>query len=162
MLDDQRKWKARSDAKQREDDEQGVKDDQNKRKKLSRNKRKMKDPKGLSNIENEAQKKKRRSWKARDRLREFKEATKYNAIFICSCCHRRLFHSSVEVISQKPKDNINERKFGHYRDCMEMDIETPINGRTDCYICKTCIKHMKAKKMPPMSVKNNLAFGKSG
>ena len=37
-----------------------------------------------------------------------------------------------------------------------MDIETPIYGRTDYYICKTCIRHMKAKKMPPMSVKNKL------
>ena len=93
-------------------------------------------------------------------MREFKEATKYNAIFICSCCHRRLFHSSVDIITQKLKDRINEKKAGHFRDCIDMEIETAINGRTDCYICKTCISHMKAKKMPPMSVKNKLRLEK--
>ena len=158
VLDDQKERKAHSRLDQRAVDNQKVLDDQKKWKRLSRNKRKLVDPKGLSNIENAAQKKKKRSWKAGDRLREFKEATKYNAIFICSCCHRRLFHSSVEVITQKLKDNINERKFGHFSDCVEMEIETPINGRTDCYICKTCIVHMKARKMPPMSVKNNLTL----
>ena len=131
-------------------------EDQNKRKRLSRNKRKLEDPKGLSEYEIKAQKKKRRLWKAEDRLREFKEATKYNAIFICSCCLRRLFHSNVEVITQRLKDNINDRKMGHFGDCIEDEIETPINGRNDSYICKTCITHMKAKKLPPMSVKNNL------
>ena len=120
----QNKWKAKSLAKQREDDYQKVKcsqnnrkakclakqkegDDlqvkekQNKWKRLSRNKRKLADPEGLAKYENEAQKKKRRLWTAEDRLREFKEATKYNAIFICSCCHRRLFHSNVQT-SLKP------------------------------------------------------------
>ena len=118
----------------------------------------MEDPKGLSSYEKEAQNKRRRLWKAEDRLKEFKEATKYNAIFICSCCHRRLFHSNVEIITQKLKDNINDRKAGHFRDCVETDIETPINGQNDGYICKTCIGHMKAKKMPPMSMMNKLSL----
>ena len=118
----------------------------------------MEDPKGLSSYEKEANKKRRRLWKAEDRLKEFKEATKYNAIFICSCCHRRLFHSNVEIITQKLKDNINDRKAGHFRDCVETDIETPVNGKYDCYICKTCTGHMKAKKMPPMSTMNKLSL----
>ena len=109
----------------------------------------MENPKGLSQYEIEAQKKKRRLWRAEDRLREFKEATKYNAIFICSCCHRRLFHSNVEIITQKLIDKINDRKAGHFRDCVEEDIKTPINGKNDCYICKTCIAHMQAKKNAP-------------
>ena len=28
--------------------------------------------------------------------------------------------------------------------------------KNDCYICKTCVVHLKVKRMPPMSVKNNL------
>ena len=134
VLDDQKKWKGKSVAKQREadlqkvkdeqikakaksrsnlreTDNQKVKDDQNRWKRLSRNKRKLEDPKGLSKYEIEVQKKKRRLWSAEDRLREFREATKYNAIFICSCCHRRLFEANVQVITQKLKDNINARKW---------------------------------------------------
>ena len=176
---DQNRWKVDSDAKKREEDELKVKADQSRRKvksnmkkrgkdelklkadqnrwkRLSRNKRKLIDPDGLSKYENEVQRKKRRLWGAQDRIREFKEATKYNAIFICSCCHRRLFHSNVEVIDQKLKDSINLKKTGHFRDCVENEIETPINGRKDCYICKTCKGHMRASKMPPMSVRNNL------
>ena len=156
VKDYQNKRKSKSDANKRENDNQGVKDDQNKRKRLSRNKRKLNDPVALSNDEKEARKKKRRLWKAVDRLREFKEATKYNAIFICSCCHRRLFHHNVQIITQKLIDDINRKKFNQYENCVEMNVETPINGRNDCYICKTCVSHMKAKKMPPMSVKNNL------
>ena len=60
----------------------------------------------------------------------------------------------------KLMDKINDRKAGHFRDCGEEDIKTPINGKNDCYICKTCIAHMQAKKMPPMSIMNNLELVK--
>ena len=112
VKDAQNKRKEKSMSKQREVDKQQVKDAQNRRKKLSRNKRKLEDPKGLSRYEIEAQEKKRRLWSAGDRLHEFKEATQYNAIFICSCCHRRLFHSSVELITQKLKEISMRGKWG--------------------------------------------------
>ena len=156
IKDDQRKWKVKSRTNLREENYQKVKNNQNQWKLNSRNKHKLEDPKGLSTYEKEAQKKKRRLWNKSDRLREFKEATKYNAIFICSCCLRRLFFSNVEVITDRLKNTINEKKPGHFRTCVERDIVTPINGRNDCYICKTCISHMKAKKLPPMAAKNNL------
>ena len=156
VKDNQSKRKAKSIGRQRENNDQQVKDDQSRRKRLSRNKRKLVDPIGLSTYEIEAQQKKRRLWSAKDRLRDFKEATKYNAIFICSCCHRRLFHSNVAVITQKLRENINERKLGHFIDCVEEEIATPINGENDCYLCKTCITHMKEKKMPPMAASNKL------
>ena len=64
--------------------------------------------------------------------------------------------AALEDYSDRIKSTINERKPGHFRACVERDIVTPINGRNDCYICKTCINHMKAKKLPPMAVRNNL------
>ena len=82
------------------------------------------------------QKKRRKLCSAQDRLKEFKEATKYNAIFICSCCHRRLFNSNVEIITENIKNKINGKKAGHFRNCVESEIETPINGTNDSYICK--------------------------
>ena len=160
VKDDQKNWKGKSMEKKRAADTQKVKNDQNKRKKLSRNKRKIEDPKGLSKLEIDAKKKRMRLWNAEDRLREFKEATKYNAIFICSCCERRLFHSNVQIITQKLRDDINRLKPGHFRDCVETDIETAINGKNDCYICNTCVDHMKKKNLPPMSAKNSLTLHK--
>ena len=181
VLDDQKRWQAKSQRKKKEEnlekelenqktkrvrhliksrdtDPQKVLEDQRKWQRLSRKRKKIEDPKGLSRKENEAQKKKRKLWTAMDRLKEFKEATKYNAIFICSCCHRRLFESNVEVITEKLKDEINTKKCGHFLDCIEEEIVTPINGKNDCYICKTCIGHMKARNIPPMSVRNNLSL----
>ena len=113
---DQNRWKLKSDSKLRMENAQKVKLDQTERTKLSRNKRKSDNPGALSSYEKEVQKKKRRLWSASDRLKEFKEATKYNAIFICSCCHRRLFYSNVEVITDRLKSTINEKKPGHFRD----------------------------------------------
>ena len=71
-----------------------------------------------------------------------------------------MFHANVELITQKLKEDINNKKLGHFSDCVETEIETPINGRHDCYICKTCIVHMKKQKIPPMSVTNKLKLAK--
>ena len=103
-----------------------------------------------------AQRKKKNHWNEKDRLREFRHGTKYSCIFICNCCHRRLFHENVEVITEKLINDFNRAKEGLYSKCIDQNIETPINGRTDCYICKTCILHLKAQRMPPMSVQNKL------
>ena len=138
VQDDQKNWKGMSMEKKRAADNQNVKNDQNTRKKLSRNKRKIEDPRGLAQFEIEAQKKQRRLWNAEDRLREFKDSTKYNAIFICSCFKRRLFHSNVQVITQKIKDDVNRLKPGHFRDCVETDIETAINVK----LIATYMQHM--------------------
>ena len=137
-------------------DEEKVKKNQNIRRKLSRNKRKLEEPAKLSELEGLAQRKKKNKWSEKDRLREFRHDTKYSCIFICNCCHRRLFHENVEAITEKLVDDFNKAKDGLYRKCTDKNIQTPINGQRDCYICKTCISHLKARRMPPMSVKNKL------
>ena len=67
-----------------------------------------------------------------------------------------MFFESVETITEKLKADINQVKFGHFENCTSKRIVTPINGKNDSYLCKTCISHMKHKRLPPMSVKNNL------
>ena len=153
---DHAKAQAASISRLRDIDEEKVKQDQANRKKLSRARKKFIDPKGLALSEREAQMKKRKQWNETDRLKEFRETTKYNAIFICNCCHRRLFNENVEIMSSKLKDTLNKECPGLYNKCIGTKVETPINGKNDCYICKTCIVHLKAKRMPPMSVRNNL------
>ena len=75
---DQNERKAKSIAKQSRDDVGKVREEQNRRSKLSRNKRKLEDPIELSKNKIQVQKKRRKIWKAADRLREFKESTKFN------------------------------------------------------------------------------------
>ena len=180
---DQKKRKADSDMKLRELDNKRVKEDQNKRKersdaylkgidedkwrgaknfrqKLSRKKRKDLNPLGLANYEIAAQKNKQKNWDERDRLKDFRNATMYNAIFICNCCHRRLFIENVEMITSELISSLNKAKEGIFRKSTDEKIEIFLNGKKNSYVCKTCLKHMKAKRMPPMSVKNKLILEK--
>jgi len=75
--------------------------DQNARKKLSRKRKLSMDPKAVAITERRAQYKKKSNWTAKDRLQDFREGTKYNAIFIFNCCHRRLFLENVQVKTEK-------------------------------------------------------------
>ena len=91
-------------------------------------------------------------WTPFRRLKEFRETIKYNAIFICTCCHRRLFKTNVVVLSQT-HNGIEE---DHYKKCVEADIVTLIDGERNVYLCTTCRDYMKKKKIPPMAATNNL------
>ena len=48
------------------------------------------------------------------------------------------------------------KKEGHIDDCVEKEIPTWINGQRKLYICLTCVRYMKNKKVPPMSAMNGL------
>ena len=132
------------------------------RKRLSLDKRKTKDHQSLKNDQNTWQNKHRKIETASDRLHAFKDATLYNAIFICTCCHQRMFKSNVRIFTTELENQINTREPGLTEKCIEKPtILTKINGQGSCYICHTCVRHMKNQKMPPMSTKNNLALTES-
>ena len=92
-------------AKQREEDEEKVKEQQAQRNRLSRGKRKADDPQKTKDDQNRWQEKHRRVINEIDRLREFKKATMYNAIFICICCHQecssQMFASITKSLKMK-------------------------------------------------------------
>ena len=142
-------------------DEDKLKESQNKRSKLSRGKRKADDHQKLKNDENKRQSKCRKIINDYDRLQNFKSATKYNAIFICTCCHQRMFQSNVQLYTSELRDKINEKKTGHTETCIDEEIKTRIDGIDKCYICLTCARHMKGNKIPPMSLKNGLKLTES-
>ena len=91
-----------------------------------------------------------------DRLRQFREATMFNAIFICTCCQQRMFQSNIRLYTKELQEEINSKKEGHSRVCIEKVIQSLINGQHKTYICLTCVKHMKNKKLPPKSAMNRL------
>ena len=45
--------------------------------------------------------------------------------------------------------------------CVERVITTHIDGEETTYICKTCLKHIKKKKLPPMSAMNGLQLNET-
>ena len=94
---------------------------------------------------------------AKDRLKEFKAATLYNAIFVCTCCHQRMFQSNVQEFNDKLKEKMNSKIPALILKCIPDPLTlTTVNGKGKCFICKTCLRHLKMKKMPPMSTENGL------
>ena len=143
--------------KKRAIDNEAVKRDQTNRKRLSLSKKRVEDNKRVKYDQNCQQENHRRIENAKDRLKEFKEATKYNVIFICTCCHQRMFESNVQLFTDALKEKINSQMPGLTKKCIEEPlIQTTVNGNAQCYICKTCVRHLKLKKMPPMSTMNGL------
>ena len=116
----------------------------------------IKNPEKVRLEQNRRQQKHREVNSKSDRLKEFREATKYTAVFICTCCQQRTFHSNVQLFSAELVHEINSKKPGHVEACIQRRIETQLNGELKTYICKTCIRHMKNKKIPPMSAMNGL------
>ena len=123
-------------------DNNEVKEDQAKRSRLCRKKKKLNDPEKAKTEQNERQQRHREVKNRSDRLKEFREATKYTAIFICQ---QRMFHSNVQLYTQALKDKINALKPGHTDVCVEREIEIRMDEENKTYICKTCVRHMRKK-----------------
>ena len=124
-------------------------------------KRKDEDYEKMKHNQNIWQRKHRKVENACDRLREFKEASMYNAVFICTCCHQRMFKSNVRIFTDGLKTEINKKKAGLTYKCIENVIQTRINGKDECYICLTCVRHLRNKRMPPMSTMNGLKLAET-
>ena len=166
---DEKKAKADNAEHQRVHREKMIKLDENKvkelgasRQRLSLCKRKAEDHQSLKNDQNTWQNKHRKIETASDRLCAFKDATLYNAIFVCTCCHQRMFRSNVRIFTTELENQINREEPGLCDKCIEKpNILTEIDGQYKCYICLTCVRHMKNQKLPPMSEKNNLTLTES-
>ena len=155
--DDQRRHKTASIANLRAINPEKVKEDQKNRKRLSMGKKRGEDNKKVKYDQNAWQANCRQVENSKDRLKEFKAATLYNAIFLCTCCHQRMFQSNVQEFNDDLKEKINSRTPGLIQKCIaDPLILTTVNGKGKCFICKTCVRHLKMKKMPPMSTENGL------
>jgi hypothetical protein len=94
-----------------------------------------------------------------ERLRKFRHAIKYGAIFVCSSCYQRLFQNGVTLITSKFTEDVERKKTGLFKDCITEE-EQFIKKKSGSYICHTCKTTMKKGKMPCMSVKNGLSLMK--
>ena len=154
-----RERKKNSIAEMRLLDNENVKNQQNKRKFLSLCRKRDVDNKRVKLDQNNRQRSARNVNNAQDRLQKFREATKFNAIFICICCHQRMFESNVQVFNTILQEEIRRKA----QDIIKKSIAVPWiltikNGKSECFICKTCVKYLKQNKMPPMSSLNGLTL----
>ena len=125
------------------------------RKRLSRKRLREEDYGKVKENQNKWQTKHRLINSRQKRLKKFRENTMYNAIFVCSCCHRKLFQSNVTKITQNFRDKIDLKKTGLLQKSIE-EQQVEINGISNPYICHACKQHLLRGKMPSMSVNNGL------
>ena len=161
-----RVWQQNYLSQRREDDYDGTKDSQNAKKQKER------DLKRAAGEPLPVYPKKRKTETAADRHRNFLEATMLGPVFTCICCHIQHFHTNVQQYTNKLKDQLNE-KIPTTRCILDEDLftkvqvqhahlKTPVDYKKDSqyenkrFICSTCVRHMKAGKLPPSSVMNNL------
>ncbi len=67
-----------------------------------------------------------------------------------------MFKSNVRLYTKELQEEVDSKKKGHIRASIEKEIPTLINGKWKTFICLTCVRHMKNKKLPPMSAMNGL------
>ena len=72
-----------------------------------------------------------------ERLKKFRNAVKYGAIFVCISCEQRLFENGVTTVTEHFRQSVNSKRTGLFEECVtEQDQE--INGKKANYICHTC------------------------
>ena len=72
-----------------------------------------------------------------------------------------MFHSNVQLFTPKVKEEINKLRMGLIKSSIVEEIKVMIDGTESCYICLTCLRHLKKRKVPPMSAVNGLQLTES-
>ena len=160
---------AKNRAKRLADNPEKFKEDHNLWQKKHLTNKKEQDPENLKTAQNQWQAKCRKIETAEDRLREFRKATMFGAIFLCISCQTRQFFSNVQEFTEKIENQLKDiwAPTTLQEIIFDLNLVTKViideepSGPIDemkfkRYICKTCLTKLKKKTLPPMSVMNNL------
>ena len=99
---------------------------------------------------------------ALERIRRFNLKVLFGPIFICSCCHRKLFENGVSQMNEDFEEEIDAKNgIGFYRTCIYKEIPVNISfegntSKSGNFLCHTCKSVMQKGKLPSMSVNNGL------
>ena len=154
-------YRAKNKAKKKAEDPLKFKEDQKLWSEKCLAAKRAKDPKLLKIEQNKRQEKCRKIETAEDRLREFRNATMFGAIFLCISCHTRQFFSNVQEFTEKTEKELKDiwKPITLQEIIFDLNLVTKViidEEGPKRYICKTCLKKLKKKTLPPMSVMNNL------
>jgi hypothetical protein len=151
--------------KQKEADPESFNQSNNEAAKKSQKKRRDISPESFIRSNRKALKKSRMKSSAavddRKRILNFKKATLFGPIFICSCCKRQLFENGVTKITTKFTTKLHKNHPGFYRKVIKNEeiVEVRVNGsdrKTGNYICSTCKTAIIGGKVPSMAEINGL------
>ena len=99
--------KSKSRKRQIGEDPEKLRIEENKRKGLSRKRQRVENHYEVKENQKKWKSKSRLVDSRKTRLKKFRENTMYNAIFVCSCCHRKLFHSNVTKLTENLKGKVD-------------------------------------------------------
>ena len=97
-------------------------------------------------------------------LKNYFRSVIFGPIFICSCCHRKLFEKGVTKVTEAFKEKLAERKVLYaiaIPASQEVQVNIKLDGSTSLsgiYICHTCRRCLLGGKMPAMAVQNGLSM----
>ena len=82
----------------------------------------------------------------------------YGPIFVCSCCHLKLFSNQVEELTEKLKELIDIASPEIRAKCIAEEISVDL-GTDECiFVCKSSKSCLKKGKFPKLCAKNGLAI----
>ena len=151
--DRQKEKEGKSRRRQARTPEELSRDRQNAKEGMSRG-RGARTPEEVSRDRQKAKEGMNRGRQARTQLKNFKEETKYCAHFVCICCHRMLFKTSVQLCDEKMEENLLSKR----KKFLPLERVTTKTKEEQAFICKTCIGYLKKNKMPKMAVANHLSL----
>jgi hypothetical protein len=106
----------------------------------------------ITNIETSSRKKKR-LLSSFDFENSYSKSLKDFPVYFCCCCHRTWYRTNVQVVNEEKYKDTDEALL---RDCLTDKLSFD-NVR---YICSSCHSNLMKKKIPAMSVSNNLHLHK--
>ena len=87
-----------------------------------------------------------------DRIRKFRREIIDGPNYNCFSCERGLFKSGVKHVLEKDIEDFLDKM------CPKLAMSLGLKGKRDIYLCHTCHKAIKSKKMPNINVGNGLAL----
>ena len=95
------------------------------------------------------------------RLRNFKSRVKFGPIFICTCCHQKLFENQVKEFTADLIVEIDAKNPDIRGECIHEEVKVDL-GKDEpyTYICMSCLKYLKNGKLPKMCANNGLEVDK--
>ena len=97
---------------------------------------------------------------AEKRRENFERMVKYGPIFVCICCHRKLFENSVKEIEdmQHYINDLDMKREGLFEDVIGLEsLRDEFFILNSYHLCSTCDRHIQKGKLPPMSNQNKLS-----
>ena len=166
--------KATSRERQRNDNYEKLMDREKEYKAQSRKRKRIENEDKVKEYERvgKANYRKRIGSSSKSRLNRFKEDIMYGPLFICICCHQKMFRHSVVEATEQMMRNIDQ-KIPLTNVIVDMNVVTrviteyPLNPWSAAskkkkeaigikYICTYCVGYLKLGKMPPICVMNSL------